>query len=121
MKLTSGVDLVEIARVRDVLARHGDRFLRRVFTDAELRDCAGRAESLAARFAAKEAVAKALGRGIGEVGWHDIEVAGNEHRAPSLVLHGAGKTAAANLGLHTWSLSLSHTHEHAMAFVVAVG
>jgi holo-[acyl-carrier protein] synthase len=121
MKLMTGVDLIEIARVRDVIARHGDQFLRRVFTDAELRECAGRPESLAARFAAKEAVAKALGRGIGDVGWHDIEIAGNEHRAPQLVLHGTGRAVAEELGLRTWSLSLSHTHEHAMAFVVGTG
>jgi len=121
MKLKTGVDLIEVIRVREVIARHGDQFLRRVFTEAELRTCGGRAESLAARFAAKEAAAKALGRGIGDVGWQDIEVTGDENKAPHLVLHGEGKRLAGELGLHSWSLSMSHTHEHAIAFVVGMG
>ena len=120
MKVTTGVDLIEIARVREAMARHGQQFLDRIFTESELVACAGRVESLAARFAAKEAAAKALGRGIGDVGWHDIEIAGDENKAPRLVLHGGGKKLAEQLGLSTWSLSMSHTHEHAVALVVAM-
>ena len=119
--LVSGVDLIEVERIREVIARHGDQFLGRVFTETELRECSGRAESLAARFAAKEAVAKALGTGIGDLGWHDIEVRGNELKAPRLFLHGIGQTLADDLGVRNWSLSLSHTHEHAVAFVVGLG
>jgi holo-[acyl-carrier protein] synthase len=119
MKLATGVDLIEIARVRAVVERHGPLFLSRVFTAAELNDCRNRVESLAARFTAKEAVAKALGTGIGEVGWKEIEVVGDENRAPSLRLHGRAERRARDKGLMNWSLSLSHTHEHAMAFVVA--
>lgn len=119
--LVSGVDLIEVERIREVIARHGHQFLDRVFTETELRECSGRAESLAARFAAKEAVAKALGTGIGDLGWHDIEVRGNELKAPRLFLHGIGQTLAKDLGVRNWSLSLSHTHEHAVAFVVGLG
>ncbi len=119
MKLASGVDLIEVRRVRDVIARHGDRFLERVFTPAELDACAGRAESLAARFAAKEAAAKALGRGIGDVGWLEIEVIGNARHAPRLKLHGAAARIARRQKLSAWSVSLTHTREYALAFVIA--
>jgi holo-[acyl-carrier protein] synthase len=121
MTLASGVDLIEIARVKEAIDRHGERFLERVFTPSELESCRGRSESLAARFAAKEAAAKALGCGIGEVGWRDIEVVGNANSAPLLRLHGDAARLAEEQGLTHWSVSLTHTHQHAMAFVVAVG
>jgi holo-[acyl-carrier protein] synthase len=113
--------MIEIDRVREAMARHGDQFLQRVYTTAEINDCGGRIESLAARFTAKEAVAKALGTGIGDVRWTDIEVVGDENRAPSLKLHGAAQRIAEEKGYLTWSISLSHTHEHAVAFAVALG
>lgn len=119
MKLSTGVDLIEIQRVEEAMQRHGSQFLNRIFTPAEQAACKGRVSSLAARFAAKEAVAKALGTGIGDVRWQDIEILGDENNAPHLYLHGAGKDIAEQLGLHDWSVSLSHTHEHAIAFVVA--
>jgi holo-[acyl-carrier protein] synthase len=118
MKLSTGVDLIDIGRVREAIARHGDRFVRRVFTVGEQRACAGRAASLAARFAAKEAAAKALGCGIGEVTWQEIEVVGDENNAPHLVLHGRAGARAKKLGFGQWSVSLSHTQEHALAVVV---
>jgi len=121
MQLKSGVDLIEISRIEAAIARHGDQFLSRVYTPGELTYCGNNKASLAARFAAKEAVSKALGCGIGDVGWKEIEVVGDEHKAPQLVLHGAAEEMAREQGLHTWSLSLSHTHEHAIAFVVASG
>ena len=121
MKLSTGVDMIEISRVREVIARHGAQFLERIFTAAELHACAGRVESLAARFAAKEAAAKALGSGIGDVSWQEIEIAGNENNAPGLILRGAAQKRAKEMGLKTWSLSMSHTHEHAVAFVTAMG
>lgn len=121
MILRTGVDLAEITRIEEAIARHGDRFLLRIFTSAELVDCNGRVSSLAARFAAKEAAAKALGCGIGNVSWLDIEVRSDEKNAPSLVLHGEGARLADQLGLTTWSISLSHTSLHAIAFVVAIG
>ena len=120
MTLRTGVDLIEIERVKEAISRHGERFLRRVFTPAEIALCAGKVESLAGRYAAKEAVAKALGCGIGEVGWQEIEVLHDERRAPALNLTGEAKRMADELGLKEWSLSLSHSRDYAVAFVVAV-
>ena len=119
MKLTSGVDLIDIERIREAIERHGERFVARIFTEAEQRDCGGRVSSLAARFAAKEAVSKALGCGIGDVSWLDIEIRSDENKAPYLVLHGEGEKLAKQLGLSNWSVSLSHTESQAIAFVVA--
>ena len=123
MQLRTGVDLIEIERIRRAVAQHGARFLDRVYTDAEMRCCGGRMESLAARFAAKEAVAKALGTGIwcDGVAWTDIEVLKNEAGAPRLMLHGGAAAVAAVAGLTTWSVSLSHDRSRATAFVVALG
>ncbi|HCB01960.1 MAG TPA: holo-[acyl-carrier-protein] synthase [Anaerolineae bacterium] len=121
MNLRTGVDLIEISRVRDAIERHGERFLSRMFTDNEQRECGGRVWSLAARFAAKEATSKALGLGIGDVRWLDIEIRSDENKAPYIVLHGEGERIAKQKGLSNWAVSLSHTEEHAMAFVVAIG
>lgn len=121
MNLSTGVDLIDIDRIREAMERYGEKFLARVFTEAERRECGGRVPSLAARFAAKEATAKALGCGIGNVSWLDIEVRSDENKAPYLVLHGEGERMAMQLGLTSWSLSLSHTKNQAIAFVVATG
>ena len=121
MKLTTGVDLIDIDRMREAIERHGERFVARVFTQAEQRDCGGRVSSLAARFAAKEATAKALGCGIGDVSWLDIEIKSDENKAPHLELHGEGERLANQLGFSNWSVSMSHTEGQAMAFVVAIG
>jgi holo-[acyl-carrier protein] synthase len=121
MKLATGVDLIEIARIEEVLARHGKHYLERIYTPAELEYCGKRTESLAGRFAAKEAVAKALGCGIGDVNWIDIEILGDEQNAPTLTLRGMAEKKAKELGLTTWSLSISHSQSHSVAFVVAVG
>lgn len=121
MKLATGVDLIDIFRIREAMDRHGDRFISRIFTEAEQRDCGGRIASLAVRFAAKEAVSKALGCGIGDVSWLDIEIRSNENKAPYLVLHGEGERLANQLGLSNWSVSLSHTENQAIAFVIAIG
>jgi holo-[acyl-carrier protein] synthase len=122
--LTTGVDLIEIARVRRVLDRYGDRFLERVFTPAEVLYCRARPPELAARFAAKEAVAKALGVGMrmmarDGIGWRDAEIVGDGRGKPLVRLHGRAAERADELGLTEWAISLSHTHEHAIAFVVA--
>jgi holo-[acyl-carrier protein] synthase len=119
--LCTGVDLIEIERFAAVVERHGKRFLERVFTPQELRDADGSLASLAARFAAKEAAAKTLGTGIGVVCWREIEVLRGPERQPSLRLHGSAASLAERQCLHTWSLSLSHTQEHAIALVVALG
>jgi holo-[acyl-carrier protein] synthase len=119
--LRTGVDIIEVGRIDAAILRHGDRFFSRFFTYRELIEADGRTPALAARFAAKEAAAKALGCGIGDVGWKDIEVLRGDRRQPELVLHGHAQTLATELGLTHWSVSLSHTHEHAMALVVAMG
>lgn len=121
MILRTGVDMLEIGRLRETLARRGDAFLARIFTPAEQAEYGGNIQSLAARFAAKEAVSKALGTGIGDVGWQDIEILRDPNGAPLLTLHGHAARLADELGLKTWSISLSHTHEHAVAMVVATG
>jgi holo-[acyl-carrier protein] synthase len=119
--LASGVDIVEIERLRSVVERYGDRFLDRVFTSRELSEVGNNMSSLAARFAAKEAVSKALGTGIGNVSWRDIEILRGPARQPLLVLSGEARRLAEQLGLSQWSISLSHTQEHAIALVVAMG
>lgn len=120
-KLRTGVDLIEVARIERALQRHGKRFLARVFTQRELALVGKNIHSLAGRFAAKEAVAKALHTGIGRVGWKDIEILHGPARQPELHLHDSAEKLAAELGLTTWSLSISHTQEHAVAFVVGMG
>ncbi len=119
--LRTGVDLIEISRIEEVIARHGQRYLERIYTPSELQQFGHETESLAGRFAAKEAVAKALGCGIGPVGWKEIEVLGDEQNAPGLTLYGAAAQKAKELGLETWSVSISHSISHAVAFVVAAG
>lgn len=120
MKIASGVDLIEIDRVGMVLARHGQRYVERVLTPAEREICGKRVESLAARFAAKEAVSKALGCGLGEVSLQDIEILQDELGAPVLQLHRAALEKAQSLGLVHWSISLSHSATHAIAMAVAI-
>ncbi len=121
MILRSGVDLIEISRVSEVIARHGKHYLERIYTSAELEQCGKNIESLAGRFAAKEAVAKALGTGIGDVTWKEIEILGDEQNAPVLSLRGAAEQKAKELGLTEWSLSISHSQSHAVAIAVAFG
>jgi holo-[acyl-carrier protein] synthase len=121
VKLATGIDLLEIERLRDAIATHGERFLQRIFTPRELEANAGKIESLAGRFAAKEAVSKALGCGIGDVSWKEIEILRAESGAPQLILHGAAERMASEQGLTNWSLSLSHSQSHAVAMAVAIG
>jgi len=121
MLLRTGVDLIEISRIEDVVARHGKHYLERIYTPAELEQCGKRTESLAGRFAVKEAVAKALGCGIGDVMWKEIEVLGDEQNAPVLTLHGVAEKMAKEIGLMTWSVSISHSQSHSVALVVMIG
>lgn len=122
-----GVDIVEVHRIEAAAARWSERFLRRVFTPQELAYCAGRAQSLAGRFAAKEAVSKALGTGwaaqqphaAGWVDWTEIEVVRQESGEPGVLLHGKAAARAGALGLVGWRLSISHTESYAVAFVLA--
>jgi holo-[acyl-carrier protein] synthase len=124
--LAAGVDLVELDRIRAVLARHGERFLRRVYTASEIARYRDRAPELAARFAAKEAVSKALGVGMNHIsahgiGWLDVEVLPDRRGKPEVHLAGRAQALAKEQGLHQWAISLSHGRDHAVAFVVASG
>lgn len=119
--LAAGVDIVEISRIKAMLERHGERFLQRVYTKGELAYAGGRLSALAARWAAKEATAKALGTGIGQVSFLEIEVVCDDQGKPDLVLHGNAAQLAARLHLDRFALSLSHTADYAVAFVVGQG
>ena len=116
--LVSGVDIIEIPRIKAVADRYGARFLRRIYTEGEVAYCRGRAPQLASRFAAKEAVMKALGTGIRGVRWRDIEIARKPGGPPTIVLHGTALARAERLGLGHLAVSLSHSQEYAVAFVV---
>ncbi len=116
--LTTGIDIIEISRVRGVLERYGRRFLERIFTPDEIAYCRERAPNLAARFAAKEATMKALGTGVRGVDWKDIEVVRAESGAPSIKLHGRCKQRAQRLGVQEIAISLSHSRDYAVASVV---
>ena len=117
--LRSGVDVVEVNRIDHAILRHGQRFFERFYTRQELIDSNGQTPALAARFAAKEAVAKALGTGIGQVAWKEIEVVTGPRREPQLRLHGQAQVLADSMGLKDWAISLSHTELHAVAVAVA--
>lgn len=119
MALAVGIDIVEVPRIGRALARWGSRFQERVFTPGEQAECAGRVHSLAARFAAKEAAAKALGTGIGAIRWHDVEVICDREGKPHLHLRGRAREIAWRQGLREWAVSLSHTRDNAVAMVVA--
>ncbi len=120
-KLATGVDLIEVSRIQQAVERHGERFMRRIYTMKELALVGDSFPSLAARFAAKEAVAKALGCGIGDVSWVEIEVLRGANKQPELHLHGNAQRIAAEQGLTRWAISLSHSMEFAIAMVTAMG
>jgi holo-[acyl-carrier protein] synthase len=122
MILGTGIDLIEVQRIRKSLARFGARFRAHVYTAGEVAYCEARKiradESYAARFAAKEAAAKALGTGIGRgVAWREIEVHRQPGHAPTVTLSGRAAARAANLGVRRITLSMTHTAEYAMALV----
>ncbi|MCB0191972.1 MAG: holo-ACP synthase [Anaerolineae bacterium] len=114
-----GVDIIETNRIAKTIDRFGDHFLQRIYTPEEIDYCNGRVPSLAARWAAKEAVAKALGTGIGDVGWRDIEIINDDRQYPSVELHGPARELATRRGIGTFIISMSHTHEYAVAFVMS--
>lgn len=113
-----GVDVIEIDRIALALQRHGGRFLERIYTSRELDYCGARIASLATRFAAKEAIAKALGTGIGAVHWTDIEVLSDARGKPNVRLGGHAAWRAEQLGIAHLEVSLSHSRTVAVAVVV---
>ena len=122
MIVGTGIDITEVPRIRETIERFGDRFLRRVFTEGEIRYCdskANRFERYAARFAAKEAGMKALGTGWNfGVRWRDVEVSRKPGGRPTLLFHGKAAEFAAKLGAINVALSLTHTPQQAMAQVI---
>jgi len=120
ISLRTGVDLIEIERFSSACQRFDQRFLNRIFTPTELAQNRKNIPSLAARFAAKEAVAKAFGTGIGAILWQDIEILRGPSGEPILQLYGKAQKLAEEQKITGWSLSLSHTHSHAIAMVVAM-
>src|SRR6516164_237790 len=125
MIVGTGVDIAEVARIRDAVSRFGERFLKRVFTPEEVRYCTSKAnteERLAARFAAKEAAMKAIGTGLRHgVTWQDVEVVRHLGGRPGLRLSGKAAEFAAALGCQRIHLSLSHTEDMAIAHVILEG
>ena len=119
-----GIDIVETHRVAQLFERHGQRFLARCFTPREQEYSAGKrrqVEHLAGRFAAKEAILKALGTGWAQgVAWTDAEIVREPSGRPSVQLHGTGLQMAQSLGIHQWMVSISHIATHAMASAIAV-
>ncbi len=120
-----GIDLVEVGRIRDMLTRHGDRFKERTFTPGEIAycdSCADPAIHYAARFAAKEAAAKAIGTGLWAQGvdWRQIEVAREQSGKPVLLLHDDARAHAEKLGSSASLISITHARELAMAQVILV-
>ena len=122
MIVGTGVDITEVPRIEASIARFGERFLHRVFTDAEIRYCdskANKAERYAARFAAKEAALKAIGTGLSRgISWNDVEVTRTPSGRPTIAFHGVAAEFAGQLGMKRAHLSLSHTKEHAIAYVI---
>ncbi len=122
--LSVGVDLVHIPRIQRALERFGTRFLERIYTPAEALFYRGRLPELAARFAAKEAVSKALGVGMrvlsrNGIYFRDVEVLSDINGKPHVMLHGRAAQLAAEQGLTHWAISMSHEHDTAIALVVA--
>lgn len=110
---------MEIERIAKALERFGHRFLEHIYTRAEIDHCRGRVSELAARFAAKEAISKALGTGIHGLTWQEMEILPDALGQPQVYLHGSAQRRAQALGLTDFAISLSHSQEYAIAFVVA--
>ncbi len=115
----TGIDIVEIPRIRDSVERFGSRFLDRVYTPAEQAYCRGRAPQLAGRFAAKEAISKALGTGIRRIHWRNIEILPNRAGAPKVTLYGRAEERLASIGLSGIEVSISHSRDNAVAVAIA--
>ena len=119
--LSVGVDIIEIDRIAQALERWGERFLAHVYTPEEIAFCRGRVPELAARFAAKEAISKALGTGLAGIAWQEMEILADPRGKPLVRLYGRAATRAAALGLNEFAISLSHARNYAVASVVASG
>ena len=117
--ICTGIDIIEIDRIQDVLSQYGDRFLNKIFTPDEILYCRGRSPNLAGRFAAKEATMKALKTGARGVSWKDIEVIRASNGAPSIKLYNRALARSESLGVSSLSISFSHSRDYAVASVIA--
>ena len=115
-----GIDIIEVERVRKVYEKHGERFLARVFTHNEVQQCRGKITRLAGRFAAKEAISKALGTGMRGVKWREMEIVQLRSGRPTVTLHGRAKQRAELLGLSAFDVSIADLSEFSIAVAVAV-
>jgi holo-[acyl-carrier protein] synthase len=113
-----GIDIIEIWRVKEAISRWGERFLSRIYTAAELDICHGKAESLAARFAGKEAAIKALNMPGSAIRWRDIEILSETSGKPVVHLYGRAQQQALELGMGGVGISISHSREYAVAVVI---
>lgn len=120
VNIAVGVDIIEVDRVRKVYEHHGERFLKRVFTEIEIRQCRGKVARLAGRFAVKEAISKALGTGLHGVAWREMEVVQLRSGRPSVRLHGNAKSRAELLGLTGFDVSIADLQLFSIAIAVAV-
>lgn len=125
MILGVGIDIIEVSRIQASYEKFGERFLKRILREHEIEYCLmhrNPAPHLAARFAAKEAVSKAFGTGIGsQLGWQDIEVRNESNGRPYIVLYGSGKELLEKRGARLVHISLSHTQNYAVAVAVLEG
>jgi len=119
--LRTGLDLLEISRLEQLDPKIRVRFLQRVFTPGELELAGDSNSTLSGYFCVKEAVSKALGCGIGEIRWQDVETVTDDLGAPSVKLHGRASELAVEQGLTTWAVSITHTRQMAAASVTALG
>ncbi len=117
--LQCGVDIIEIPRIAAVIERWGEKFLTRIYTDAERQFCRGRVPELAVRFAAKEAVSKTLGTGIIGIRWQEIEILIDRRGRPLVFLHGQAAARARQINLTRWAVSLTHERTIGIAMVMA--
>lgn len=118
--LLSGIDIVQLPSFARAVKVGGSRFIRRIFTEREARFCRGRIERLAARFAAKEAIAKALGTGIRGISWQEMEIISARNGQPAVMLRGRALERARKLRVVEWTMSLAHGDTLAIAIAIAV-
>ncbi len=115
-----GIDIIEVDRVRKVYEKHGERFLARVFTEEEIRQCRGKVTRLAGRFAAKEAISKALGTGLRGVKWREMEIIQLRSGRPSVRLHGVARLRARQLELSAFDVSIADLAQFSIAIAVGI-
>ncbi len=120
VNIAVGIDIIEVSRIRKVFEKHGERFLQRVYTEREVWQCRGKATRLAGRFAAKEAISKALGTGLHGVAWREMEIVQLRSGRPTVTLHGNAKQRAELLGLSAFDVSIADLAEFSIAVAVAV-